>query len=295
MNKIKFVLLLLTLAPTIISLLSSLSLSPTFAQTIYPGNSGVSVGARIGEFYLSISGYASPYASIVMTIDGVLIRSGVANQDGYFTISQILVSRGLDHFCLATVDFKRIGESEACLNIEPVLQTRIIDNIFLPPTIGVLRSQIQQGEEAVIRGYSVPNATVAIKLKDGQQFTVTTDTTGYYEYKILDLLAGTYFFTAEAEFNSLKSLPPTKSAKLEVLTVGQAVTQASQNILQKVIDLFTQTGLGFFILLIVIIIIIFVLLLILRPKWLFFIFDKFKKKHTMHHDWYLKIAYKMAK
>lgn len=267
----------------------------SYSQTIYPGNSGTSVGARIGEFYLSISGYASPYASIVMTIDGVLIRSGVANQDGYFTISQILVSRGLDHFCLATVDFKRIGESEACLTIEPIVDTRIIDNIFLPPTIGVLRSQINQGDSGLIRGYSVPNATVTIKIKDGKQFTVTTDATGYYEYSVSDLSAGVYLFTSEAEFNSLKSLPPTKSVKLEVLTVGQAVTQASQNAIQKTIDLFTKTGFGFLILLLIIVIIIFILLLILRPRWLFFIFDKFKKKHTMHHDWYLKIAKKLTK
>ncbi len=265
---------------------------PALAQITLPvGNSQIGVAARVGEFYLNLSGYASPYASVVLTVDGKFIRSTVADQNGVFYLTAVGVSRGFDHFCLYTVDFRRIGESEACLNITPVNQDTTINDIFLPPTIGVLRKQIGTDEDGVIYGYSVPNATVTIKIKDGKTITVKTDATGYYSYRIGGLAAGKYLLTADAEFQNKKSLPPTRSVELDVLSRAQRITAATTNFLQKIIDLLARTGLGFLLLIIILIIIILFLILILRPGWLRFVADKFKKHPKMHHEYLLHLKW----
>lgn len=292
MKQISARICLLVISVAFLFLFSKLIVSPAFAQVkVYPGNAQVTVGARVGEFYLNLSGYASPYASVVLTVDGNFIRSTVADQNGVFYFTAVEVSRGFDHFCLTTVDFRRIGESEGCLNITPVNQDTTINDIFLPPTIGILRKQIGTDEDGVIYGYSVPNATVTIKIKDGKTITVKTDATGYYSYRTGGLAAGKYFFSAEAEFDNKKSLPPTKSVELDVLSRAQQLTVTTAGFLQKLIDLLAKTGIGYIILVLILLLIIIALLLILRPGWTRILADKLKRHPKMHHEYLLHLKW----
>lgn len=254
---------------------------------VIPGNFPVNVNAQVGEFYINISGYTSPFASIIMTVDGEFVRSASADQNGVFYISQIFVKKGFSHFCLAATDFKRLGESEACLDIEPVYSTRDIKDIFLPPTIGLLKKQVNAGEDAQIYGYSVPNSTVIIKTKDGDTYTVQTDSTGYYSYTIKNAKAGTYVFTASGRFNSLDSLPPTKEVTLNVLSVPEQIQEKTQKFTQKAASILNSTLIGFIIFLLLLILIIIILIMLLRPGILRAIFDKLKRKKRLHHDWFL--------
>lgn len=284
--------LLLAILFVFVFLFLKLIVSPALAQVkIYPGNAQVTVGARVGEFYLNLSGYASPYASVVLTVDGNFIRSTVADQNGIFYFTAVGVSRGFDHFCLTQVDFRRIGDSEGCLTITPITQDTTINDIFLPPTIGILRKQIGTDEEGVIYGYSMPNATITIKIKDGKTITVTTDATGYYSYRVGGLAAGKYFFTADAQLGEKKSLPPTKSVELDVLSRAQQLTITTAGFLQKIIDLLAKTGIGYILLILILLVIIIALLLILRPGWTKLLADKLKRHPKMHHEYLLHLKW----
>lgn len=256
--------------------------------TIYPGNVPVQVSAQVGEFVVNISGLASPNASIVLTSEGQFLRSTVADSKGYFYITGVSVKQGFSSFCLSAVDFKRIGESEACLDFDPVVASRDFKDIFLPPTIGLFEKRINAGNDALIFGYSMSGAEVEIKIRDGQTFTVASDNTGYYEYRYKNVPAGTYLLQSEAEFEGKKSLPPTKEAKLEALSIPGAVTVTAKSLLEKIWELLTTTIWGFFLLLFILLIIILILILILKPAWLRFIFDKIKHHKLMHHDWMLE-------
>ncbi len=257
-------------------------------RIIYPGKVPVQVAAQVGEFVVNISGLASPNASIVLSSEGQFVRSTVADSRGYFYITGVSVKKGFSSFCLQAVDFKRIGESEACLTFEPVVASRDFKDIFLPPTIGLFKKQINAGEEALIFGYSMPGAKVEIKIRDGQTFIAQADNTGYYEYRYKKVPAGTYFLTSDAEFENKKSLPPTREAKLEALSIPGAVTLKAKSLIQKIWELLTTTIWGFVLILLILLLIIISLILILKPAWTKFLFDKFKRHKPMHHDWLLE-------
>ena len=262
--------------------------SPAFAATIYPGNAPVNVSARVGEFVVNISGLASPYASIALYSEGQFLRSTVADGGGYFYISQISVKSGFSSFCLQAVDFKRIGESEACLEFEPVLASRDFKDIFLPPTIGLFRKQINAGQEALIFGYTMPGAKVDIKIRDGKTFKVTADESGYYQYRYKNVPKGSYYLSSTSEFEKKKSLPPKREVKLEALSIPARVALTTQGFLEKIWELLTTTIYGFLLVMLLLLIIIIILILILKPAWSKIIFDKLKKRKVMHHDWLLE-------
>ena len=73
------------------------------------------VQADVGEFYLNVSGYISPFASIVLNSNGIFMRTTVADKGGNFSISQVRIARGFSSFCLDAVDYKRLGESTTCI------------------------------------------------------------------------------------------------------------------------------------------------------------------------------------
>lgn len=254
---------------------------PQFSQT---GSS--TVNASVGRFYLSVSGYQSPFASIVLTTkSGQFLRSTVADKNGNFTLTDILITESFDGFCLTAVDFKRIGESEACIDIQtPVTQSLSYTDIFLPPTIGLSRKVINAGENAEIYGYTMPYAKVYLTI-NGKVVTLSADFAGFYKYLFVNVPAGTYTFSATAELNGKSSLPPTKKVSLEARSLVGQIAQVPQAVAAKLPIL----NIGLLLLALLLLIAIGILLYKLRFRlWVIFI-DKFRKKHRMHHDWFLEI------
>lgn len=259
-------------------------------RIIYPGNVPVQVAAQVGEFVVNISGLASPNASIVLNSSGQFLRASVADNLGYFYITGVAVRRGASDFCFATIDFKRLGESESCLTTEAVTQSRDIKDVFLPPTIGLFKKQINAGEEALIFGYSMPGSKVTTKVRNGQSFAVQADTVGYYEYRYKNVSAGTYLLASTADLKGKKSLLPKKEVELQALSLPAQVTSTTGNIIEKTWDLLTTTIYGFLIFILLLLIIIIILIFIIKPAWAKVIFDKFKRKFPLHHDWLLEFV-----
>jgi hypothetical protein len=257
-------------------------------RIIYPGNEEVTVTAQVGDFGVNISGLASPNASVVLNSEGQFLRSTVADSDGFFYISGISVRKGTSEFCFTSIDFRRLGESESCLTVEPITTSRNIERVFLPPTIGLFRKQINAGEEALIYGYSMPGTTVTVRVREGQTFTVDADAAGYYEYRYKNVPSGTYYLASEGLLEGEKTLPPKKEVELEALSVPAQVTQVTKTTLDNIWDLLTTTIWGFLLILLILLLIIIILILIIKPVWARAIFDKLKRKYPLHHDWLLK-------
>lgn len=274
-------------------LLSLLVSNLTQAQYRRPvGHLDTTVGAAVGDFYLSISGFASPFASIVLTTDGQLLRTAVADASGRFYISQILIRRGLSRFCLQAVDFKRLGVSEACIDIPPAGGSVVKNDIFLPPTIGLSRKEIKEGEEGVIYGYSMPNALITITMRTAaglQRVRVKTDADGFYTYVFKNLKAGSYEFTSTAELNSTFSLPPKRGVKLTALSLPQQITTQTQRVVRDTAKKVISTDLWFVIVCIIFLILITILLIKVRPSFIPVVMDKLRNKKHLHHDWLLSV------
>ena len=202
------------------------------------------VSARVGEYYLNLYGYGSPFASIVLTIDGTVYRSAVSDENGNFSITGVLIRAGFDGFCLQAVDFKRLGESVTCFTVPPAKESVEMRDIFLPPTIGLQRSTIEAGGDAVIFGYTMPGAEVTINADNGQSFTVMADDTGYYEYTLENLEAGSYSLFATAIYQGNPSEAPSNAVKLTALTWWQQLLIWVRKLLEKIVELITAIGLG---------------------------------------------------
>lgn len=268
-----------------------------FAITFPPGHANVNVSASVGQFYISLSGFIAPYASVVLTSDGNIIRSTVADSKGNFYLSQILVKQGFDHFCLDAVDVKRLGQSEACFKISPVTGDYTKNNIFLPPTIGLFRTQINAGSNAIIWGYSMPGAVVTVHSSDGQTYTATAGKDGFYQITAYIAKAGTYDMYADATYQAQKSEKPTNKVTLLALTFGQQVNKKISNWWQNLLTFLFNLPLGPLWLAIPILILIYILYRKLKGLPLVpsfghpgegghaFAFDYLFKPRKLHHWW----------
>lgn len=253
----------------------------------------VHVSARIGEYYLNLSGFASPFASIVLTSNGVFYRSTVADENGVWEIKDILINKNFSTFCLQHIDYKNIGDSTTCLSIPPANSNITRNNIFLPPTIGLQRSQITAGGNAVIFGYTMPNASVTLHLQNGKTYTITADQSGYYELTLKNLKAGTYELYATAVYNGKPSENPSKTVKLTALSWWQQLIVWLKEFFQWLWSILTGLGLGPLWLILPLIPVIILLLIKIWPEKFTSIYNNrifimfHPKDKKLHHAWFV--------
>lgn len=267
-----------------------------FAQYAPPkGNFKVPVKASVGEFYLNVSGWISPFATVVMTTpDGTFIRSTVADEFGNFYFPQILINRGFSGFCLTAIDFKRLGESYTCFSFPPAKDDITMRDIFLPPTLGLSRSEVPAGSSVKAFGYTMPFAIVTLDI-NGVKLTTTADKNGYYEFDLTNLKAGIYKLFATAQYKGKTSLSPSKYVQLKALSLWEQFLAFIRDLWKKIVRLFTSIGLGPLWLGLPILILIIILILKLWPERFTFIYENriaqfftklFRKEKRLHHWWW---------
>lgn len=258
-------------------------------------NLNTKVVAAVGELYLNASGYISPYATVVMTgTDGSFIRSTIADSKGNFYFIDVLIKKSFSGFCLTAIDFYRLGESTTCFSLPPAENNITMKGIFLPPTLGLSKTQVAAGSSVKAFGYTMPGAIVILHLSDGTILTTTADAKGYYEFDLKNLKAGIYDLFAKAQFESKESLTPTKKIRLMALSLWEQFLASLKDLIARVVkfvtDLVTQQVLW---IAIPIIILIIILILKLWPQRFTFIYDNklyqflFKRKKKLHHWWWM--------
>lgn len=246
------------------------------------------VSARVGEFYLSVSGYISPYASVVLSSDDTFYRATVADGYGNFAISQVLIRRGFSHFCLEAVDFKRLGSSYTCFDVAPATSDVEMRDIFLPPTIGLQRNEIVAGGDAVVFGYTMAGADVAVHLNTGETPKIVADSHGYYAYQWKKVRAGYYTLFATATYKGKPSVKPTRSIYLRALSLGQQLAKLANDIGKWLWPRLMNPLWLLFPLLVLITFLVFKLwperFTFIYERWLAFLF---RRKKRLHHWWFV--------
>ena len=272
----------------ILVIVITISASRVLAQVKISSSSAVQVQASVGQFYLSLWGYASPFASISLTFDGVFMRATVADEKGNFIISQVLIKAGFTNFCLDAIDFKRLGESYTCFSIPPATNSVTMKDIFLPPTLGLSRTTINVGGKATAFGYTMPGAKVTLHLNQ-KLLTTYANSDGYYEFTLQNLAVGTYTLYSTANYQQKESLVPTKKLQLEALStekqISQQVTKTVGNWWDQLLRflrnwLWNPLGL--------VIPIIILIIILIRKLWGKHLPIPAKKKsRLLHHSWWM--------
>jgi hypothetical protein len=114
------------------------------------------------------------------------------------------------------IDVKSYGISDSCAEFAPASEDLVLAQILLPPTLGLAKNMINPGEDAIVRGYSMPDAEIVIIQKDTGTKTLNADISGYFGTIYKDLKQGTYYFSASATYKGIKSLTQKYELKLEV-------------------------------------------------------------------------------
>lgn len=211
----------------------TLSPAPTLTPTPGPNGSPTPTPAPGEKFYLDLSGFISPFASVIMSSNGNFIRSVAADKDGNFFISQVEVEKGFSSFCLEGIDFKRVGDSYTCFKIPPVTASRGKSNIFLPPTIGLSARRITAKTSAFSFGYTMPEASVSLHISANLVVAITADKTGFYKLEIKNLPVGTYELFATATYQKKDSEKPSKTLQLKSLSEGQGLIERLKSLLYR--------------------------------------------------------------
>lgn len=277
--------------------------TPVFAQTGTPsgstgspqaGSLNVDVSASVGEFLLQLSGFQSKNASIVLTSkDGTFLASTVADSSGNFSFS-VPIKSGFSGFCLTAIDFARLGDTTVCLDVEPATKNITMQNIFIPPTLGLERAEIGVKSKAFAFGYTMPNARVVIHISGGLTIEATADKNGYWKAAIENLPVGKYDIFATADYQNTESLTPTKTKQITVVSEER---KAIKEGISFAGDLFNKLkSLGLFWIALVLIIAILILLRKLYPQAFAFIPNArllfhlpwhIKREKRLHHWWWV--------
>src|SRR3989344_4064198 len=187
------------LLPILILFLLLINQNKAYSQTnTIESGLKTTVSGTVGEFYLNFSGYIAPFASVVLTSDGVLLATTTADENGYFYLTDILIKAGSSKFCFEATDLRQLGKSYSCMSIPPAEDSATIEGIFLPPTLGLLRLEIAEGSSTIAHGYSMPDALVTLHVGENMYLT-KADESGYYEFTLENLKGGTYQVYATAK------------------------------------------------------------------------------------------------
>ena len=261
------------------------------ARIIQSNNPSVQVSGTVGEFQLNLYGWMSPYASIILTSNGVFMGSTVADKSGDWSFINIYIKRGFSGFCLTAIDFYRLGESETCLKIPPAQETVTMRDIFLPPTLGLSRNEVPAGGKVLAFGYSMPNAKVTLHLSNGQVLQTMADSKGYYVFELDKIPAGKYQLFATAHYQQKDSLKPSKTVELIALSWWEQFLAWLRWLWSIIRQFFTSIGLGPLWIGLPLLLLITLLILKLWPEKFTFIYESRllaflpRPEKKLHHWW----------
>lgn len=198
---------------------------PISAQTATKSGT-TNITVTVAGYQLSVSGFIAPFASISLIINNNVITSTTADAQGNFFFTGVLIPKTSSMVCFDVVDYKNIGQSQACIGIVPVNGVVSKTHIFLPPTLGVQRTNVNVGSSALAFGYGMPGATITVHISGSTGCIVVADSTGYYQCSITIDKAGTYELYADSVLNGKPSEAQLKKILIKGLAVEKIPTLA---------------------------------------------------------------------
>jgi hypothetical protein len=159
--------------------------TPTGAVTPPPGGGGGGVIPISSS--IVFSGISYPNSTITVIRDAAIAGSFNADNQGHFEAVIENLPAGSYSFSLYATD--NTGVKSANLSFAPTLTagtTYFVRDLLIPPTISTEHSEIKQGENLVIRGFSQPNSLVTLNLSgpSSRIFTSSANPAGFYQFAV---------------------------------------------------------------------------------------------------------------
>jgi len=139
------------------------------------------VSATVGENYLTITGYTSPQAKVILSSSaGNLYRQTFADNTGYFVFQAVLFPQNVGELSLISQDTNGFSSTPLFLPAPPPSQDVILQGLLMPPTIGLSTGENSYDQPSAVAGKTFPKSPVLIYLyaDPEQSFWSTINTFG---------------------------------------------------------------------------------------------------------------------
>lgn len=153
------------------------------------GGGGGGAGTLPPSFLTTIvfKGKAYPGADVTLLKDAQVAAAEKADDFGNFEIILEGISGGIYTFGIWAQDTKGKRSITLSFTISVTAEaTTTVSGIFIPPTIGLDKTVVKQGDILEIFGVSYPKSEVAIHVSSDEEkiFTATVEESGIYIYKL---------------------------------------------------------------------------------------------------------------
>ncbi len=208
----------------------------TSACTISGSGGGGGGGSRTNtsRSLVALEGYAIPFASIFLLVDGAIVASTTADQVGLFRFSARNLSEGTYQFSLYARDQELLQTSTHTFFATPKNRTVIkYEDIILSPTLASTHSALRVGDILSLSGRSLPARPVIVSVKNpfevSKTYTGTSSVDGSYSFSIdtTGYWRGHHVITAHSIF--LGSTTP--SSKPLLVLVGDETVLREQEVM----------------------------------------------------------------
>lgn len=132
-------------------------------HALEPIEKAIDVSVAIGEARLTIFGYTSPHARVRLEGQGIFDEVH-ADIRGYFIFENRFAPASRRELCLTAYDDNGGSSQPTCLPPLPSKRHVVIGPIILPPIVKLNKIGFSVNDFAIIKGSTVPNTNVSIKL-----------------------------------------------------------------------------------------------------------------------------------
>ncbi len=175
-----------------------------------------------------------------MLVDGKIAETARAGNDGSFSITLEQIGRGAYSFGVYAVDRTNVKSSTFSTTFTVTgARATTLSNINVMPSIAVSPNPVTPGTPLLVKGYSIPNATVTIENQNDRSsaglktFTTTSDGNGAWQVTVPTdgFSNGTYKVRAKAKQDA--SEVSTNFSGYTFYGVGQAAQGAGGSDLSR--------------------------------------------------------------
>ncbi len=161
--------------------------TPTPTPSPSSGGGGGAGGGYIAPAGATVvfSGRAYPNSSVTLLRDAQVAAQTTAHGDSTFFITLGNVNTGMYLFSVFAEDFMGRRSSLLSFPVSPVAgATTYVDGIFVPPTIGIDKSEVKQGDAVAIDGQSAQKADITVVVHSDGEFAVQAAASADGKYAI---------------------------------------------------------------------------------------------------------------
>lgn len=131
------------------------------------------ISATVGEHFLTLSGWTSPYARVILSSSAnSLFGQTTADETGFFLFKFIFLPYKIGELALLAQDVNGFSSPPLYLPEPPAGQDLFIENVLMPPTLSLSSGLVNYQQTVSASGKTFPNSKVAIYLYSAPKTTL---------------------------------------------------------------------------------------------------------------------------